>query len=135
MLTHGRDELIALAERCVIDHLGEVNGWNVDSWDMENMDVEAAIKVYAAVLTGGATDPVIALLATSGLDLTEALNDVAHSRDEITRSDLTELTAAASMIAEPGCNIDYMYMPNVPKMSRRKSDSGVDIFVTLLRKA
>jgi hypothetical protein len=135
MLAHGRDELIALAEQCVISCLPEVNGWKVDAWDMDDSHVELAIQVYAAVLAGGTTDPVIALLADSGIDLTEALNDAEHSKDDITRSDLTELTAAASMIAEPGCNVDYIYMPNVPKMSRRKSDSGVDIFVAVLRKA
>jgi len=135
MLAHGRDELMALAEQCVIESRHDVNGWHVDVWNMSDLNVDSAISIYSAVLTGGATDPVMTLLADSGVDLTEALNDVVRKKDLITRSDLTELTAAASMIAEPGCNVDSMYMPNVPKMSRRKSDSGIDIFVTALRNA
>lgn len=129
MIPHGRDEMISLAGRCSIERLPPVNGWQLDRWTLDEGATDAAIALYAAVLAGGATDPVVALLAESGLDLTSLLNDAEHSKEDITRSDLTELTAAASLVADPGCDPDQMHMPNVPKMSRRKSDSGVDIFV------
>jgi len=135
MISHGRDELVSLAARCFIDHLPEVNGWQLDRWTLDAGAVDDAVALYAAVLAGGATDPVVDLLAASGLDLTALLNDAQHSKDDITRSDLTELTAAASLVADPGCDPDQMHMPNVPKMSRRKSDSGVDIFVVQVREA
>lgn len=32
------------------------------------------------------------------------------------------------MLALDGADLDRMHMPNVPKMSRRKSDSGIDVF-------
>ena len=126
---------MGLAGQCVIAPPTAVNGWDVDAWEMDELDVDAAISVYSAILQGGATDPVMVLLTESGIDLSEALIDAEHRKDDITRSDLTELTAAASLIAVPGCDIDSMYMPNVPKMSRRKSDSGVDIFVAYLRES
>ena len=133
MIVHGRDEILALAQRANIVGLADTNGWHVDAWRMNDADVDASIRVYAAVLGGGATDPVIALLADSELDLEALLLDEEQSKEEITRSDLTEMIAAASLVAVPGCAIDKMLMPNVPKMSRRKSDSGIDIFVADIR--
>jgi hypothetical protein len=133
MIIHGRDEILALAQRANIVGSADANGWHVDAWRMNGADVDASIRVYAAVLGGGATDPVIALLADSELDLEALLLDEEQSKEEITRSDLTEMMAAASLVAVPGCAIDKMLMPNVPKMSRRKSDSGIDIFVADIR--
>jgi hypothetical protein len=133
MIVHGREEILALAQRTTIVGLADANGWHVDAWRMNDADVDASIRVYAAVLSGGATDPVVALLADSGLDLEALLLDEDQSKEEITRSDLTEMIAAASLVAVPGCAIDKMLMPNVPKMSRRKSDSGIDIFVADIR--
>lgn len=133
VLVHGRDEIIALANQCNVVSLDAVNGWNVDAWRMDDDDVEAAVAIYEAVLLGGATDPVADLLSEAGLDLESLLLDEEREKDDITRSDLTELTAAATLVAAPGCDVDRLHMPNVPKMSRRKSDSGVDIFVAVLR--
>jgi hypothetical protein len=134
VISHGRDEILALAARADIAASADVNGWHVDVWRMNNGDVDASAGVYTAVLGGGATDPVVAMLVDSGLDLEALLLDEDKSREEITRSDMTELIAAASLVAEPGCDIDKMQMPNVPKMSRRKSDSGIDIAVVEIRK-
>lgn len=133
MLAHGRNEVVALSKRCRLAALADANGWHIDAWHMDDIDIEAAIAIYAAVLAGGMTDPVAALLNESGIDLNRLLNDYEHHNDRITRSDLTELAAAASLVAAPGCDIDQMHMPNVPKMSRRKSDSGVDVFAASLQ--
>src|SRR5207248_1862925 len=133
MIVHGREEILALAQRANIAGLADANGWHIDAWRMNDADVDASIRVYAGVLSGGATDPVVALLADSELDLEALLLDEDQSKEEITRSDLTEMIAAASLVAAPGCAIDKMLMPNVPKMSRRKSDSGIDIFVADIR--
>lgn len=133
MIIHGRDEILTLAKRAKIGKLADANGWHVDAWRMNDADVDASIRIYAAVLGGGATDPVIALLADSEVDLEALLLDEEQSKEEITRSDLTEMMAGASLVAVPGCAIDKMLMPNVPKMSRRKSDSGIDIFVADIR--
>lgn len=108
------------------------NGWTVEIWELDDDDVDAAIAVYAAVLGGGATDPVIALLAEQGIDLPTLLIDEAAAKDDITRSDLTELIAAATLLAVDGWSASELHMPNVPKMSRRKSDSGIDVFAVRL---
>jgi hypothetical protein len=132
MLTHGRDQLETLASGCVLAAQPQVNDWMVDEWDMTESDVVAAIDVYDAVLDGG-SEGIEALLLESGIDITELLFDPDHSREEITRSDICEYSAAGLMIADGSCSPDTMFMPNVPKMSRRKSDSGIDIIdVTLL---
>ena len=124
MISHGRDEILALASRADIATLADVNGWHVDVWHLDNADVDASIDLYTAVLEGGATDPVVALLADSGLDLEALLLDDEKSREEITRSDMTELIAAASLVAEPGCDIDKMQMPNVPDVHGGKVIAG-----------
>jgi hypothetical protein len=133
MLVHGRDAILALADRCRIQAFDGLNGWHVDLWEMDEADVDAAIDVYRAVLAGGATDAVVALLNESGLDLNRYLINEDGDKEDITRADLTELTAAASLVAAPGYDVDRMQMPNVPKMSRRKSESGLDITVVNLR--
>jgi hypothetical protein len=130
MLAHGKSEVEALAIQCSITVRDDANGWRVDVWNMSEVDVDGAVAIYEAVLEGGASDPIIRLLAEGGMDLNALLADT--GKDEITRSDLTELAAAASLVAVPGCDVDLMYMPNVPKMSRRKSDSGIDIFVAVV---
>ena len=107
---------------------GHVNGWRVEIWALNNADVDAAVAAYEAVLAGGATDPVVVLLAKEGIDLELLLVDEESAHDHITRADIAELIAAASMIALDGWATTELHMPNVPKMSRRKSESGVDIF-------
>lgn len=128
MLTHGREELEALASVSDVNDLGKSNGWLIDLWEMTGEGVDGAIKSYRALLLGGATDPVVQLLQREGIDLPRLLLAEEATASKITRADLTELTAAASMIAADGCDTARMHMPNVPKMSRKKSDSGVDIF-------
>ena len=130
MLAHGKSEVEALAARCSVTELDDVNGWRVDVWNMDDLDVDGAVAIYESVLEGGASDSIIELLAEGGMDLNALLTDT--GKDDITRSDITELTAAASLVSTLGCDVDRMYMPNVPKMSRRKSDSGIDIFVVLV---
>ena len=133
MLVHGREAVLTLAGRCQVQSRADVNGWHVDLWEMTEPDLDAAVYVYNEVLAGAATPTVLALLDEAGIDLKRYLNDQVGSKDDITRADLTELTAAASLVAAPGCDVDMMQMPNVPKMSRRKSESGFDITVVGLR--
>jgi hypothetical protein len=132
MLVHGREAVLALARGCQIQRLSDVNGWHVDLWEMDEANVDAAVDAYNALLAGGATPAVLALLNETGLDLNRYLVED-ESKEEITRADLTELTAAASLVAAPGCDVDTMQMPNVPKMARRKSDSGFDVSAVILR--
>jgi len=130
MLPHGSAKLNALAAQCVVKSLAQVNGWQVDVWEMTTNDVDVAVQIYEAVLAADVTagDPVVAKLATQGVDLPKLLADAGKGRDLITRADIAEYAAAASVIATDGFAVASMLMPNIPKMGRRKSDSGVDVF-------
>jgi hypothetical protein len=94
---------------------------------MTGADVDSAVAAYRALARGGVSDPVVELLDRKGIDL-DALLLAQPGGKKIVRADLTELTAAASMLRYDNCDLDRMHMPNVPKMSLKKSDSGVDVF-------
>ncbi|MFB1298615.1 hypothetical protein ACAG24_024195 [Mycobacterium sp. pW049] len=125
MLVHARAEILALAQKCTLTDLGSYDGWEATLWRLDDDDVALAIEAYRALLNAG-MDDMTALLLEDGIDLDELLTG-GTARDEITRSDVTELIAAASMITGDGCHVDRMHMPNVPKMARGKSDSGIDV--------
>ena len=130
MLPHGTAELAVLAGQCVVTSLNTINGWDVDVWDMSPAEVDAAVDVYNAVHAAGTTaqDPVITKLASKGIDVMSLLAAPGQGLDLVTRSDVAEYAAAASVIATDGFTDQTMLMPNIPKMARRKSDSGVDVF-------
>jgi len=129
VLVHCVDELIVLGSRCILETGPAVNGWSTDIWRMTEADVSVAIDAYAALLSTGIEqdDEVAALLNDAGIDFKSLLIGVGEGTEKITRGDLCELVLAATLIGE-GSDPDRMVMPNVPKMSRRKSDSGIDIF-------
>lgn len=129
MLPHGSAELAVLAGQCVVTSLNTINGWDVDVWDMAPADVDGAVNTYNAVHAAGTTpqDPVIAKLAGKGINVMNLLAGPGQGLDLVTRSDVAEYAAAASVIATDGFTDQTMQMPNIPKMARRKSDSGVDI--------
>ena len=130
MLPHGIAELDVLAGQCVVNSLCTINGWDVDVWDMTTDDVDRAVDVYSAVHAAGTTpqDPVVIKLAGKGIDVMNLLAAPGLGLDLVTRSDVAEYAAAASVIATDGFTDQTMQMPNIPKMARRKSDSGVDVF-------
>jgi hypothetical protein len=130
VITHGKAELVALADGSTVEDQGVVRGWQWSIWRMTDDDCQRAVATYEAILLGGTNESVTDLLAESGVDLDAFLLD--EGKDDITRSDVTEIIAAASMLARDACHVDRMHMPNVPKMSRRKSDSGVDVIDIVL---
>jgi hypothetical protein len=130
VITHGRQELVALADGSVVEDQGVVQGWKSSIWRLTADDCQRAVAAYEAILLGGTDEAIIDLLIESGLDLEALLFD--EGKDDITRADVTEIVAAASMIARDECDVDRMHMPNVPKMSRRKSDSGLDVVDVVL---
>lgn len=97
---------------------------------MTKADVDLAVAAYAALLQAGlSADAEIAeLLQADGIDVRTLLLADGTGAEIITRADLCELVLAASLIGVDGGRPERLFMPNVPKMSRRKSDSGVDIF-------
>lgn len=130
MVPHGSSQLTELADRCSVRAVDPVNGWEVDVWEMTTADVDLAVEIYNSVLAADlvATDPVVTSLSQQGIDLHRLLADPGRGSELVTRADIAEYAAAASVIATEGFTTGSMQMPNIPKMSRRKSDSGVDIF-------
>lgn len=126
MLFHAREELLALAEGCVLVEHESRQGWDVTVWRMDAGDVARAVAAYRALLDGGVGATAAALLLEDGIDLEELMVG-GPTNEQITRADVMELVAAASMIAGDDCHVDRMHMPNVPKMARGKSDSGIDV--------
>jgi hypothetical protein len=70
-------------------------------------------------------------LNNSDIDLDKLLVDsttiTKPQHERVVRSDLTEFAAAASLIAVEGVQADYMYLDNLSKGYRKKSDSGIDV--------
>lgn len=131
MLPHGHAELVLLASHCETAPSVSTGGWIIDAWTMSEQAVEAAVEVYRAVLLGDRATQTRDLLAEQGIDL-DALLMGDSSKDDITRSDVTELMAAASVAARNSWDPKLFHMPNVPKMARKKSDSGIDVMAAKL---
>lgn len=131
MLGHGLRELVHLASLCEPADAKEDNGWRVDAWLMDEDAAQAAVDVYRALLLGDREEETRDLLAEQGIDL-DALLLGPSSKADITRSDVTELVAAATVSARNGWDLESFHMPNVPKMARKKSDSGIDVMAVTL---
>jgi hypothetical protein len=130
MLPHGVGAISTLAATCVPVPATSVNGWDVDVWEMTAAEVDLAVNIYKAVISADVNpnDAIFAAMKAQGVDIANVLTAPGTGLDMVTRSDIAELAAAASMVAIDGCAPDRMHMPNIPKMARRRSDSGVDIF-------
>lgn len=126
MLPHARDEIAALAEQCALVTLDPVHGWNVQQWVLTEDDVQRAVTAYRALLAVDLDDELDELLAELGVDrLGPPPTSAQHER--VMRADAVELMAAATLIAFDEADLDDLHMPNVPKMSTYKSDSGIDV--------
>lgn len=128
VIPHGAAELLLLAERCVCSEPENMNGWHVDVWSLDDEAVRLLSDTYRAVLLGDTeTEGAYAqLLSDAGISLDELLIDEENANDRITRADAVELAGAASLIAADNWPHETLHMPNVPAMSRAKSDSGND---------
>ncbi len=138
VLVHCEAEILELASACTPSkHSSPVDDWTVDIWRMTDDHVELAIAAYTALLAGGVNfeSEIAEILSDEGIDLHQMLMADGSGTEKITRADLCELVLAASLIGADGGLSDRLFMPNVPKMSRRKSDSGIDIFEARLDRA
>lgn len=125
-LPHAETELLVLAAGCVCTGARTVRGWDLDRWDLDDDDVARAVATYTALLLGDTDPDADEILLDAGVTLDELLLDAPGRNDRITRADVVELVAAASAIAQDSWPSGTLHMPNVPKMARGKSDSGVD---------
>lgn len=127
MIPHIGPQLLVLAALCDADDKGVVNGWTIDSWKVDDDALDALRQVYDALLAGGLEQDIEAALEADGIDVSALLFDDDTARDVITRSDLTELAAAAAAIGIDDWPEETMHLPNVPKGSRARSEVGIDV--------
>jgi hypothetical protein len=127
VLPHIASELDALAELCDLETLAAVNGWQIDSWTLDDEALGALAMVYEALLRGSVDAELTDALAEQGIDVTALLVDNSSARETITRADLVELVAAAAAIGADAWPATTLCMPNVPKGSRGRSEVGIDI--------
>lgn len=129
-------EFATLVASCTCINQKLVNGWITDVWNLTQDNVALAVKCYQALLAGGLGTAEISamerLLLDQGLPLRELLIDHENAKPNITRADVCELAAAASFVANDGWPSDTLHMPNVPKGSRAKSESGIDAMAITL---
>jgi hypothetical protein len=133
MFTHIQDSLSQLAKHCGDGEKVTIKGWSVDLWQLSVSAIDAVVKAYKKLLLIDTLEKdVVQILKDDGIDIDELLLDREASVNQITRSDLTELLAAASLIARENLSGDKMLLANVPKGQRSVSNPGVDILAAKL---
>lgn len=136
MPTRIADRLGALAGGCSVVQLTRTGGrgssWAADCWTLTAEDIDRLLDAYRALLAPAYDQKVQGLLRGQGIDLDILLVDSGNSLELITRADLCELAAAASLLAADGWPAERLHMPNIPKGSRKKSESGIDAISTTL---
>ena len=126
MLPHAKDEVEELSLHGAINELTDANGWKVQEWHLTSDDVDRTVAAYQALLRGDLDDELEAMLAEVGINpLGPPISSDQHAK--VARADAIELVAAATVLAIEEVGIDDIWMPNVPKMSAEKSDSGIDV--------
>jgi hypothetical protein len=129
------ERLGVLAAGCSViqvSRTGGLGGWVIDSWTLRPEDVDRLLEVYRELLIPSYEERVKRLLHGRGIDLDVLLADDDRASELVTRADLCELAAAASLLAADGWPVGRLAMPNVPKSSRRRSESGIDVMSTTL---
>jgi hypothetical protein len=124
------NEAARLAE---LEQLPTAGGWSADLWTFGPAATAELIAGYLALLEAATDDKVIATLAAQGVSINHLLHEpTVGDRPMVTRSDLSELAAAATIIGGDGYDPDHLYMSNVPKGSRRRSEVGIDLVYVAL---
>lgn len=138
MVVHVEGELLALAATCQLTHVRTSGLLRLDCWVTDQPAEDALVDTYSALLAPNEVLEAEAneVLQQVGVDLQGLLLDSDSDRDVVTRSDCAELAAAAAHVSIDDWPVECLHMPNIPKASRRKSDSGIDLMsLRLLRDA
>lgn len=104
-----------------------MEGWSIDVWHLSSGALAALKRTYSALAAPEVERLVLRRLASDGINIHEIFLDPEKADPTVTRADMVELAAAASMVAVEGLQLASILMPNVPKESRRKSESGIDV--------
>lgn len=131
-LAHIVTQLSELASMCSMENLEGVNGWAVDRWTLAPPAVDKLVETYSQLIYPVEAEIEDALTA-DGIDIRALLADEDAASDVITRSDMTELAVAASVLASESADPEHMLLPNVPKGGRGESASGIDVLAASVR--
>jgi hypothetical protein len=121
-----------LRPHCSIAGGASINGWLIDVWILSEEACVALGDAYNALLTPEIPDAVLEGLRDDNIDIDTLLTATGIANETITRSDMTELAAAASLVISAGAVPEMMLLPNVPKGQRNISERGIDIIVAHL---
>ena len=128
MLFHIHEEIEALASCCKILGSNDQSGWAIDSWTLSDEAITHLLLAYRKSLLPDIYTEVLASLVNRGVDVDRVFLQPDKTNDVVTRGDIIELAAAASAVAAEKLPLDQIFLSNSPKRSRRKSDSGLDLF-------
>ncbi len=143
-LAHVSGGLNRLASLCVVVSQDPVSGWTLDTWELTFQDLDALVDLYHDLIVPDISSDVLSIIESAGVDLSalfydEPPADAPEKRidnaNRVTRADMVELAAAASLIAVEGLSTEMILMPNVPKGSRRQSAPGIDVMGVVLNPA
>lgn len=110
--------------------LGAFNGWAACETILTNEQVDLACAAYRECLVPPVPDPIRRAFEADGEPIEQFLLAEEESDETLTRSDITELVAAASLMNSDNVDGRFIELPNVPKRSRAVSEHGTD-FVAL----
>lgn len=120
------DTLQGLANECVIESVEYINGWRVEIWDLTDEAKNKLVNSYRMVIFPDIGD-VLNAITEEGIAISRIFLEPDAASPTITRADMVELLAAASMIAVDGAPLHTLMIACVPKASRGFSARGLDI--------
>jgi hypothetical protein len=122
-------ELSSLAEHCSIEKVDSVQGWDAEVWTLSSEAKEILLSVYKKLLVPF-DEVYLEELSEWGVPVEALLFQGGEETDQLnrtTRADMTELAAAASLVARESVALPVLVTANVPKRSRRQSEPGIDV--------
>jgi hypothetical protein len=131
VIAHVEAELGRLATLCDVEDLPRSQGWTVDQCRISREALAALREAYLRI-TQPVPQVMLETLRADGVNTDEVFQETGEKVEETARADAVELIAAATAIKKDGATPSMMYMPNVPKMSRRYSSRGLDVLVARL---
>ena len=131
MSSHLDSCLPRLCAQCRLSRLDAARGWDVDAWEFTDQAAQELADAYTNLLQAE-FEPYAQILLEDEIDLNALFMDEGSAQDTITRSDMTELAAAAALVVAEGVSTEMIVMPNVPKGSRGGSCPGMDVMAVAL---
>jgi hypothetical protein len=132
LIVHGAAEILELAEICEPCNERSIEGWLTDECHFTEEHLQALRKAYLSVLKADIDPFVMDELARMGVPIQDLLIAEFDTNELVTRSDAVEIAAIAALVKIDQWPLATLVAPNIPKMSRKKSDSGIDAMAVKL---